>query len=271
MRHFLEHQVADHVAMAVVDRFEAVEVDHQDGQPLPVACGAGHRRGHRVVQCRAVGQAGEQVARRQTLHAVLGVEKEAAGAGEPAGQTTPQHDAQQQRTEQRSGADQGCALLELRKFGLGGLHGGGREFGGGGGQQMGVVPIPLPVEDRSCNVRRAHGHRLEGRLAHARQLLTGHARLLVEPSGRRRWRQRLGTCQRVVQFGQVGIVVIDPAARTGGYRCQRPVCSRAATACVEVILRSIASRFPLRDCAAGDLSFPGASHTYFRCIVSAKG
>lgn len=33
----------------------------------------------------------------------------------------------------------------------------------------------------------------------------------------------------------------------------------------------IASRFPLRNCTAGDISFPGERHHYFRCIVNVNG
>lgn len=33
----------------------------------------------------------------------------------------------------------------------------------------------------------------------------------------------------------------------------------------------IASRFPMRNCTEGDISFPGEKHHYFRCVVNAKG
>ena len=33
----------------------------------------------------------------------------------------------------------------------------------------------------------------------------------------------------------------------------------------------IASRFPLRQCKDGDISFPGETHHYFRCTVTVKG
>lgn len=33
----------------------------------------------------------------------------------------------------------------------------------------------------------------------------------------------------------------------------------------------IASRFPMRSCTDGDISFPGERHHYFRCVVNAKG
>ncbi len=33
----------------------------------------------------------------------------------------------------------------------------------------------------------------------------------------------------------------------------------------------IASRFPLRECTEGNISFPGEQHHYFRCVVSARG
>lgn len=33
----------------------------------------------------------------------------------------------------------------------------------------------------------------------------------------------------------------------------------------------IASRFPMRNCTDGNISFPGERHHYFRCVVNAKG
>ena len=53
----LEQLVAHVVAVAVVDRLEAVEVEEQHAGQRPVAAGARQRDPQAVVQQRAVGQA----------------------------------------------------------------------------------------------------------------------------------------------------------------------------------------------------------------------
>ena len=56
LRRLAQHPVAGVVAVAVVDRLEVVEVDHQQGQAFAAAARAGGRRAHALVHRGAIGQ-----------------------------------------------------------------------------------------------------------------------------------------------------------------------------------------------------------------------
>lgn len=66
------------MAVAVVHGLEAVEVDHQHRQLFAVAARAAHQRVHGVVQCGAVVQARQQIARGQALDAQFGLQQRVA-------------------------------------------------------------------------------------------------------------------------------------------------------------------------------------------------
>ena len=66
-----QHLVAGGVAERVVDRLEAVEVEHEDRDVDALALPAGQRVGEPVERERAVGQAGERVVQRGVARDLL--------------------------------------------------------------------------------------------------------------------------------------------------------------------------------------------------------
>ena len=69
-RHFGQYLVTEGMAMLVVDRLEAIEVDQQHRQWLAVAQGAAQRHVQMLLQGIAVGQAGQRVLHGQCLQAL---------------------------------------------------------------------------------------------------------------------------------------------------------------------------------------------------------
>ena len=71
-RRFLEDLVADRMTERVIDRLEAVEIEHQQGERLAAALRAIERLLHALAEQRAVGKAGQFVMRRHFGDARLG-------------------------------------------------------------------------------------------------------------------------------------------------------------------------------------------------------
>ena len=74
LREALQQLVAVAVAHRLVDHLEAVEVEEEDGEPLPPPLGAGQRRPQMPEQQAAVGQVGQRVVVGQVLDLVRGGE-----------------------------------------------------------------------------------------------------------------------------------------------------------------------------------------------------
>ena len=68
----LEQAVTDFMAQGFVDRFETVQVDHQQGHFFPVQAGQGQRFMQMLAELGAVGQAGEAVVVGQELQLLFG-------------------------------------------------------------------------------------------------------------------------------------------------------------------------------------------------------
>jgi hypothetical protein len=64
--------VAHRVAVYVVDRLEAVEVDHHQGEPAAVPPQPVESRRHAVLELAAIGKAGERIGEGEVLGAILG-------------------------------------------------------------------------------------------------------------------------------------------------------------------------------------------------------
>ena len=67
LRHLDQQQIPGRVAVGVVQRFEVVQVQHDQCGKLAIALAGGQRLAHAVGQQAAVGQIGERVVKRQTV------------------------------------------------------------------------------------------------------------------------------------------------------------------------------------------------------------
>ena len=212
-RHFLQHPVAHQMAVAVVDRLEAIQVDHQHGQVGAGPFGARHGGGHFIVQRRAVGQAGEQVAGGQVLHALLGMQEARARAG----QAAPEKGPEQPAAHQQPGPEQCIAAAQCADLVPGGGHRGFAEVGDGLLQQAGLLTVTVALEDLARDVGRAHGHRLEGRLAHVFQFGGRTARLAVEALDGVGRRQAASLGLQALELEPLPVEALHPARLAGDH------------------------------------------------------
>jgi hypothetical protein len=71
-RHLLQHLIAGMMAVGVVDLLEAVQIDHEQRQPLFIAGRSQNGLLEAIVQQRAIGQVGEQIVVGQVGDALVG-------------------------------------------------------------------------------------------------------------------------------------------------------------------------------------------------------
>ncbi len=158
MRDRLQHQVADQMAVPVVDRLEPVEVDHEDRDLGPVAVGAADRGVQRFAERRAIGEPRQDVVHRERPDLPFRLDDGRLGFLQGGAEGAPERDCTGDREDQHQADGRHAALLDDDE-----LLGDRRdhfvdEAGRPLAQRILVAGIGLTIEDRSRRRRVASLH-----------------------------------------------------------------------------------------------------------------
>ncbi len=224
----LQNEIAHEMTVLIVDRFEAVEVDHEHGELGMLAFGVRKCLFQLDEQGAAVGEAGEGVVHGEAADRAFGANEGRLRASEAYVEPVPEgigaqpaeHDNQRQRElgsvlqAQKLAAD-----LDKRAF---------EEPGRAVGQHLLVMPVKTAVEQPARSPRVAFAQGLEGGTSQREQPVVRGARFVVELLRGTCGRQFASPPDGTFDHGYVCLVQGTPALlarrrrHVGGHR-QAPV------------------------------------------------
>ncbi len=156
----LQNKIANEMAALIVDRLEAVEVDHEHGELGMIALGVGERLLQLDEQGAPVGEAGERVVHGESADCPFGAHEGRLRAPEAHVEPIPESIGAQaaEHDDQRKG--ELGSVLQVQKLGADLGKRALEEPSRAVGQYLLVMPVETAVEQTACAFRVAFAQRL---------------------------------------------------------------------------------------------------------------
>ena len=204
------------MAVAVVDRLEAVEIDHEQRELGVVAVAAPERGVQALAQRCAVGEPGQKVVHRERLDLALRLEERRLRTLQRLVESTPQGGCTGDREEKHDTERDGGALLDRDALSRDGRDHPLDEARGTGTEDLLVACIGLSIEDGARRRRVAPPDGFERLALQLDQPVVRDPRLRVEAIGDRRRGESDRFLDGVEDERDVGLVAVDPARLARG-------------------------------------------------------